>query len=238
MAKLTRKQFIERIAPLAIADMKITNVAASLTIAQAVLESGDGNSSLTVKGNNLFGIKGIGAAGSVDLLTSEFVDGLYKKIVAKFRKYNSWEESIADHSALFINGVSWNKSLYHNVIGKNGIIAAREVSIAGYATDPKYAEKLFSIINENNLLQYDVLESDYDTMLNLIELVNKLHSKISDIETKLLEIPAPNWLIEEFPNSLELINQKTGTADFWRAYAITLRALNQFKNSYIQLGIK
>ncbi|MDU5947650.1 MAG: glucosaminidase domain-containing protein [Paenibacillus macerans] len=65
MAKLTRAEFIRKLAPHAISDMHITKVPASLTIAQGILESADGNSSLTVQANNLFGIKGKGTAGSL-----------------------------------------------------------------------------------------------------------------------------------------------------------------------------
>lgn len=153
--KMNKKDFISKIAPLAVKDMKETNIAASLTIAQAALESAWGGSGLTITGNNLFGIKGKGTAGSCNMLTTEFVKGKPIKVNAFFRAYHNWGESISDHSKLILNGVSWNRDFYKGVIGKRGADAARAIAAAGYATDPKYAEKLISIMNEWNLYQYD-----------------------------------------------------------------------------------
>lgn len=152
---MTQKEFIAKIAPFATKDMKETNIAASLTIAQAALESAWGCSGLTAKANNLFGIKGSGTAGSCTMPTTEYVKGKPIKVDAAFRAYKNWGESISDHSKLIMNGVSWDKNLYKGVVGKRGADAARAIAAAGYATDPKYAEKLISIMNEWNLYQYD-----------------------------------------------------------------------------------
>ncbi|MFU1796956.1 glucosaminidase domain-containing protein [Paenibacillus azoreducens] len=152
---MTKKEFIAKIAPHAAKDMHETNVAASLTIAQAALESAWGGSGLTVKANNLFGIKGKGPAGSCTMRTKEYVNGKQIEIDAAFRAYHNWGESINDHSKLVLNGVSWDRNKYKGVIGKRGADAARAIAAAGYATDPKYAQKLISIMNEYNLYQYD-----------------------------------------------------------------------------------
>jgi len=149
------KQFIAKIAPYAVEDMRKTNVSAALTIAQGMLESSNGNSGLTQKANNLFGIKGSGDAGSITMPTTEYVNGKPIKVDAKFAKYSSWGASIAAHSKLFVNGLSWNKNHYKPVIGQRGAAAARAVAACGYATDPKYAEKLISLMNQYNLYQYD-----------------------------------------------------------------------------------
>lgn len=152
---MTKKEFISRIAPYAVADMHQTDIAASLTIAQAALESSWGGSGLTKQANNLFGIKGTGTAGSCTMPTTEYVNGRAIKVNAAFRAYHNWGESILDHSKLILNGVSWNRNLYKGVIGKRGADAARAIAAAGYATDPKYAEKLIALMNEWNLYQYD-----------------------------------------------------------------------------------
>lgn len=236
MSKLTRQQFVWKLAPYAIADMLESKVPASLTIAQGILESADGNSTLTVEGNNLFGIKGSGTAGSVRLPTKEFVNNEWITIRTNFRKYNNWGESVADHSALFKNGVSWNRQLYHGVIGKDGITAAKEVAKAGYATDPKYADKLIKLIQDNDLLKYDFqgaeqlepnkLEKDNaNKIAELEEVVKKIIIGLTQVSDKLTELEAPPWFIEEFPDAINLINQKTGTNDFWRAFAVALRIL-------------
>ncbi|MGG4096220.1 glucosaminidase domain-containing protein [Paenibacillus lautus] len=150
--------FIQKIAVFAIADMKNTFIPASLIIAQAALESAWGTSGLTKKGNNLFGIKGKGPAGSCTMKTTEYVKGKPIKVDAAFRAYNNWGESIADHTKLILGGVSWNKNLYKKVIGVDGKTAAREIQKAGYATDPKYADKLIALMDEFNLYQYDVVK--------------------------------------------------------------------------------
>lgn len=156
--------FVKKIAVFAIADMKNTFIPSSLIIAQAALESAWGTSGLTKKGNNLFGIKGKGPAGSCTMPTTEYVNGKAVKVNAAFRAYNNWGESIADHTKLILGGVSWNKNLYKKVIGVDGKTAAREIQKAGYATDPKYADKLIAIMDEYNLYQYDVVKGGSESV--------------------------------------------------------------------------
>ena len=82
MATQAQQQaFLQKIIPLAIADMKKTKVLASLTIAQAILESAWGLSGLTLKSNNLFGIKGNGIMSQ----TFEYINGKRVNIVAGFK---------------------------------------------------------------------------------------------------------------------------------------------------------
>lgn len=157
---MTEKEFIAAIASYAIADMRRSGIAASLTIAQAALESCWGNSGLTVRANNLFGIKGRGPAGSITIQTTEYQNGKAVQVSAAFRAYNNWGESVADHSALIRDGVSWNRNLYRKVIGVGGADAAKEIAAAGYATDPGYASKLIQIMNANHLFQYDEKKGD------------------------------------------------------------------------------
>ncbi|MFF2907653.1 glycoside hydrolase family 73 protein [Paenibacillus sp. NPDC057934] len=147
--------FIAKIAPFAVDSMRSSRVAASLTIAQAALESGWGSSGLTVKANNLFGIKGSGPAGSITMLTTEYVNGKPVQVQAAFRAYNNWGESVADHSRLLVNGVSWNPNIYSKVIGTTGKAAAQAIAAAGYATDPGYAAKLISMMDTYNLYPFD-----------------------------------------------------------------------------------
>ncbi|AWP28695.1 glycoside hydrolase family 73 protein [Paenibacillus sp. Cedars] len=160
----SKQAFIQKIAIFAAADMKNTFIPASLTIAQAALESAWGTSGLTKKGNNLFGIKGRGPAGSCTMPTTEYVNGKPIKVDAAFRAYNNWGESITDHTKLILNGVSWDRNKYKKVIGVDGKTAAREIQEAGYATDPKYADKLISIMDEYNLYQYDKVKGGSETV--------------------------------------------------------------------------
>ena len=231
MTTYTRQSFIDTIAPLAIDDMRKTGVPASLTIAQAILESANGNSTLAQQANNLFGMKGKGPAGSIRLPTREYKNGEWITTYADFRKYHNWAESVTDHSNLFLNGVSWNRDLYRGVIGKDGISASYEVAKAGYATDPDYAQKLIKLITDHQLLKYDFIAQfgvDVGIVLELVEILRELNARVKEIEKKIEEIPAPDWFLKEFPNALELLHQKTGTLDFWRCYAVILRALKMY----------
>lgn len=149
MANLSADQqfFLKRIIPLAISDMKRTKVLASLTIAQAILESGWGKSALATKGNNLFGIKGAGGK----YKTFEYINGKRVDIVDSFKVYPDWETSVIDHGNLFLRA-----SRYQNLIGeKDYKKACEKVHADGYATAPNYAEVLINIIESYNLHQYD-----------------------------------------------------------------------------------
>ena len=150
-----QKNFIQKVGALASADMKKSGVLASLTIAQAILESGWGTSELATGGNALFGIKATktwkGKVYCKD--TKECYDGVNMVTVsnATFRAYDSWEESITDHSAF----LKANKR-YKAVIGETDYKKACEaIKAAGYATDPEYAEKLIKLIEGNDLVEFD-----------------------------------------------------------------------------------
>ena len=144
--------FIAYVAPHAVADMKKTGILASLTIAQAILESGFGTSELAVNGKALFGIKASNWTGKTyTKQTSEYVDGKYITVTASFRAYDSWADSIADHGA-FLSG----KSRYANLIGEIDYKeACRKVKEDGYATSPTYTEKLIALIERYDLTKYD-----------------------------------------------------------------------------------
>lgn len=157
---MTQQEFIAKIAPAAVADMRKTRVPASLTIAQAILESSWGKSGLTVNANNLFGIKGTGTAGSVNMPTTEYVGSTPIQTSVKFRKYNNWAESIADHSALILNGTRDKPTRYHGVLGADYKTACQKIKDGGYASDPAYPQKLIKLIETYSLHQYDVDKSD------------------------------------------------------------------------------
>lgn len=169
---MKQTDFIAKIAPAAVEDMKRTGVPASLTIAQAALESGWGESGLTKKANNLFGIKGRGPAGSVKMPTTEYrQDRTSYKIEADFRAYHNWSESISDHSALILNGTKDKPTRYHGVLNADYKTACREVWRGGYATDPKYPQLLMGIIEQYGLMKYD--EQGKKTVMAAIEVNDK-----------------------------------------------------------------
>ncbi|WP_407672884.1 glucosaminidase domain-containing protein [Paenibacillus profundus] len=153
-----QKDFISKIAAAAVEDMKRTGIPASLTIAQAALESNWGESGLTTKAKNLFGIKGRGPAGSVRMLTKEYrPDGTSYQIEADFRKYNNWGESIADHSQLILNGTKDKPKRYHGVLHADYKTACYEIWRGTYATDPGYPQLLIDLIEQHGLQKYDTM---------------------------------------------------------------------------------
>lgn len=165
---MTDTEFFARIREDVIEDMKRTGVLASLTAAQAFCESAHGSSGLTVKANNLFGIKGSYLGQYVTMKTKEFINGQYIVIDAKFRKYPDWKSSINDHSRLFTT-----YQRYKNLIGeKDYKEACKKVQADGYATSPVYADTLIKIIEKYKLYEWDLeeqlLDEELETALNIL----------------------------------------------------------------------
>ncbi|MEN2666816.1 glycoside hydrolase family 73 protein [Listeria aquatica] len=132
------------------------NILTSVTLAQAILESNWGKSELAIKANNLFGVKGSAGVPLINMTTKEFQDGKWIEIKANFRKYTSFDESLDDHANLFLNGTSWAKDKYRAVIdARDYKTAAKAIMDAGYATDPTYASKLTTLIEDYDLTSYD-----------------------------------------------------------------------------------
>lgn len=148
--------FIESIAPAAQQMQKQYGVFASISIAQAILESDWGNSELSSVYNNLYGMKGDSLENTVLLSTQEFYNGEWVTVQADFKVYDSWASSVQDHALLIANGTSWNANQYAPVLqAKSYREAAQALQDCGYATDPDYANKLISVIEQNTLYNYD-----------------------------------------------------------------------------------
>ena len=147
----TADSFFEKLKPMAITDMRETGILASLTGAQAFIESNKGNSGLAQKANNLFGIKGKYNGQSVRMLTTEYYNGVAHRVYADFRKYPTWLDSINDHSNLF------NRlDRYKNLRGETDYVkACNNVAKDGYATSPTYATTLLNCINKYKLYTWD-----------------------------------------------------------------------------------
>ena len=152
----TTESFFSTIKPFVIQDMKTSGILASLTAAQAFVESNKGNSGLTTKANNLFGIKGSYNGQCVSMPTTEYYNGIPVRVYANFRKYPSWAESIADHSRLFNTS-----KRYANLRGcKNYKEACKNVQADGYATSPTYAQTLIKTIETYKLYEWDAEDGD------------------------------------------------------------------------------
>lgn len=143
----TREQYINNYKDIAIRQMKAYGIPASIILAQACLESGNGNSRLAVKGNNHFGIKCHNTWKGRRIYHNDDERG------ECFRRYSSAEDSFKDHSEFLRNGKRY-QSLFD--LGKTDYKAwAHGLKAAGYATEPKYAKMLIDIIERNDLHQYD-----------------------------------------------------------------------------------
>jgi flagellum-specific peptidoglycan hydrolase FlgJ len=149
----TRNQqaFIGLVAPGAVAAQQRYGVPASVTIAQAIEESAWGQSSLAAQYHNLFGIKGIGPAGSVTLPTQEFENGSWVTIDAQFAVYRNDAESIASHAELLATS-----GYYARAMADRAYPDAFANDLTGvYATDPDYGANLIALMRLYNLYQYD-----------------------------------------------------------------------------------
>lgn len=145
--QVTREQYIKTYFKVAQQKMKEHGIPASITLAQGILESQSGNSDLAKKANNHFGIKCHDWKGP----SVKYHDDKRNEC---FRKYKNAAESFEDHSA-FLTGRGRYESLFSlKTTDYKGW--AKGLKKAGYATDPKYADRLIKIIEEEELYKYDV----------------------------------------------------------------------------------
>lgn len=150
----TGNAFIDRVSADAIRSQRETGVPASVTMAQAILESGWGRSGLARDANNFFGIKGEGPAGHVTMRTREVRNGQSVYENANFRRYNSPAESFTDHGRFLRDNPRYANAFRHI---DNPQRFAQEIARAGYATDPNYASLLNSIIQRHGLERFDAI---------------------------------------------------------------------------------
>jgi LysM repeat protein len=146
--KMSRPEYIEKYKELAVKQMQASGIPASIILAQACLESGDGNSRLATEGKNHFGIKCHTWEGP-KIYHDDDANG------ECFRKYGNAEESFKDHSD-FLRFRDRYRFLFE--LKTNDYKGwAQGLKKAGYATNPNYPQMLIKIIEEYNLSQYDNL---------------------------------------------------------------------------------
>jgi len=150
-------------------DTQTSGILASVTAAQCILESGYLGTSLAQEANNCFGMKATlsgneweGSTWKGEIYTKqtweEYV-GQSVTIMADFRKYDSIEESLADHSAYLLGAKNGDSLRYAGLKGeKDYRTAIQIIKDGGYATDSRYVDKICSIIEKYNLTQYDQTE--------------------------------------------------------------------------------
>ena len=144
-----QQAFIDQVAPGAIAAQRTYGVPAAVTIAQAIEESGWGQSTLAVQDHNLFGIKGAGPGGG-SYPTQEFQNGQWVTATAQFRAYHDISQSIEDHGKLLATSGYYTAAMA--VRQKPDSFAQALTGV--YATDPSYGTNLISLMQRFNLYRF------------------------------------------------------------------------------------
>ncbi|WP_372474472.1 glucosaminidase domain-containing protein [Capnocytophaga sp. ARDL2] len=152
--------YVEQYKDIAMANMRVYGIPASIKLAQAILESGAGRGKLATQANNHFGVK------CQNVWDGETIKHTDDAVDECFRKYNSPAESFKDHS-LFLTSRAHYKPLFSLDPGDYKSWA-KGLKRAGYATDPNYPSKLISLIERYELYKYDeiVLGDNYKPIYN------------------------------------------------------------------------
>ena len=184
---MTKNEFIPTIAPLVVAENQRRGnpLFSSVVIAQAICESGWGQSTIMMKANAIFGIKATSSwKGKVyNANTQECYDGsTYTNITACFRAYDSLAESISDYFDLITKLERYRKA----TVAETPLECITAIKNGGYATSPTYINTIMSIINSNNLTKYDNVENVENSVdnSNYIEYIVKSGDTLSAIAQK------------------------------------------------------
>ncbi|WP_276089256.1 glucosaminidase domain-containing protein [Pedobacter sp. JY14-1] len=193
---MTTMNYIETFKAVAIQEMNMAGIPASITLAQGIIESGSGNSDLARYANNHFGIK----------CTSDWKGkGYYKDDDQKddcFRVYKDARESFRDHSeflkrkrysALF----ELDKNDYRNW--------AYGLKAAGYATNPKYPDLLINVIDKYQLYQYDQPETETEKLKREDKVFTEINANISKEQKKFTPVETPpSGVVVKAPDTLRI----------------------------------
>jgi len=150
-----QKAFAKKVLNEAYKAKKVTGLPASILAAQCILETGWGNHiPIDIYSGkfsyNLFGIKGKGIDGSVNIYTHEYVNGKKIKILSKFRAYKDYAESFIDYGNLILGAKRYKDAVINKGDPEKYI---RAIWKAGYATDPKYPDKILRIARQCNFMR-------------------------------------------------------------------------------------
>lgn len=199
-------EYINDFKNIAKSNMKDYGIPASIILAQGILESGAGRGELAKRSNNHFGIK---------CHTGWEGEKVYHDDDAEqecFRKYSDPAQSYRDH-ALFLTGRSRYSNLFK--LGKDDYQAwAKGLRAAGYATDPKYPDKLISYIEKYNLHRYDaeVLGKNYTVFDNATKPIVISSQKVDDLH-QVQQGETLYSISKKFNISVESLKQKNNLID-------------------------
>ena len=204
--------YIDQYKGIAIEQMHKYRIPASITLAQGLLESGAGRSSLATKAHNHFGIKVSGNWTGPYVLKNDDAPN------EKFRKYNNARESYEDHSR-FLQGRRYQGLFQLKITDYRGW--ARGLKAAGYATSPTYAESLIRIIEMYNLYQFD--NGSYrQERKSTAPVIPTINAQSSFFQTHTLYKHNKNYfIIVEIGDNMATISKETG---------ISLKKLYQYND--------
>lgn len=221
----TSLTYIERFKAIAIQEMNLYGIPASITLAQGLFESGSGNSDLAKIANNHFGIK----------CTSDWKGKSYFKDDDQpndcFRVYDKPEDSFRDHSE-FLKRKRY-AALFE--LDKNDYVGwANGLKAAGYATNPQYPQLLINVIQKYNLDQYDRPEGE-------VAKIKREDRVFTDINKNIAKA-AKDSLVSTTPVD-KLYTIKTGDTlyNISKRFGLTvdeLKTLNHMADNNIKLGQK
>jgi beta-N-acetylglucosaminidase len=224
----TTLSYIDRFKNISIEEMNRYGIPASITLAQAILESGTGKSDLAKYANNHFGIK----------CTKDWKGkGYYKDDDAKdecFRVYNNPEESFKDHSQFL------KRKRYANLfeLDKNDYEGwAKGLKDAGYATNPRYPQLLIGLIEKYNLNQYDSGEGRIDKIKREDRVLRDINKNIPNENSKDKPTDAPT-IIE---GNKYVVQQGDTLYNISKRFGLTvdeLKSLNNLTDNDIKIGQK
>ncbi|MBD8347145.1 glucosaminidase domain-containing protein [Dysgonomonas sp. HGC4] len=160
--------YIDKYKDLAISHMKKYKIPASITLAQGLLESGAGRSSLTVRSNNHFGIKCHNGWKGESVIAADDTPN------DCFRKYKKAEDSFDDHSRFLSEKQRYSDLFSLGITDYRGW--ARGLQKAGYATDKAYANKLIKLIEDYELYRFDKKGGKRDAEREEIQIITPVSS--------------------------------------------------------------
>ena len=221
----TSLQYIDRFKTIAIQEMNLYGIPASITLAQGLYESGSGNSELARVANNHFGIK----------CTFDWKGKSYYKDDDNkndcFRVYDKPEDSFRDHS----NFLKRKNYAHLFELDKNDYQGwAYGLKAAGYATNPKYPQILIGIIQKYNLNQYDRPEGDISKIKREDRVFTQIDSNIGKAAKDSIIQTTP-------PDKIYTVQQGDTLYNISKRFGITvddLKALNNMADNNIKIGQK
>lgn len=146
--------FLSTAVPAAVLTQKQYRVPASITLAQAILESGWGKSGLALQANNYFGVKAVQGEDYVDFRTTEYFHGVKQTVMAEFAKYHTIADSFAAHAKLLATLKRYAPAM---AVATDASAFAVAIALGGYSTAAGYPQELMQLVTEFSLTRYDAV---------------------------------------------------------------------------------